>query len=185
MTRPLPLACHPDTPCAALRGIVALARRDGDARLLLEYVLEGDLAALRVPAPATPRRAQELWRHTCLEAFVGTDGGDSYAEINLSPSGEWAAWSFDSYRGGRRDIAMREPRLDILAGTRSLQLRAELDLASLPWLAAADTWRVGLAAVVESGDGAISYWALAHPTGKPDFHAIVGRRCVFTRPPAG
>ncbi|RYG10830.1 MAG: hypothetical protein EON96_16135 [Caulobacteraceae bacterium] len=29
---------------------------------------------------------------------------------------------------------------------------------------------VGLAAVIESFDGTIAYWALAHPSDKPDFH---------------
>ena len=181
MTRPLPLACHPDTPCPALRGASALARRDGASRLLLEYTLEGDIAALRVPAPAGRRRAGELWRHTCLEAFVGTDGLDAYAEINLSPSGEWAAWSFERYRDGRRDVAMPEPRFDVLAGTDSLELCAELDLASLPWLAAADRWRVGLTAVIETRDASVSYLALAHPPGRPDFHAASGRTCLLTR----
>jgi hypothetical protein len=74
---------------------------------------------------------------------------------------------------------MPEPRLDILAGARSLELRAEGDLASLPWLAGADRWRVGLTAVVEARDGSLSYWALAHPPGKPDFHSAAGRRCVL------
>ena len=32
------------------------------------------------------------------------------------------------------------------------------------------TGAVGLTAVVEGLDGAIAYWALAHPSDKPDFH---------------
>ena len=30
--------------------------------------------------------------------------------------------------------------------------------------------RIGLSAVIETTDGALSYWALAHPAEKPDFH---------------
>lgn len=30
--------------------------------------------------------------------------------------------------------------------------------------------RLGLSAVIEGVDGAISYWALVHPSDKPDFH---------------
>ena len=30
--------------------------------------------------------------------------------------------------------------------------------------------RLGLSTVIEDGDGGISYWALAHPSAKPDFH---------------
>jgi hypothetical protein len=32
------------------------------------------------------------------------------------------------------------------------------------------TLQIGLAAVVEAQDGTLSYWALKHPGGKPDFH---------------
>lgn len=29
---------------------------------------------------------------------------------------------------------------------------------------------LGLSAVIEENDGAVSYWALKHPPGPPDFH---------------
>jgi len=35
-------------------------------------------------------------------------------------------------------------------------------------------WRLGISAVIEEADGTKSYWALAHPDGKPDFHAPAG-----------
>jgi hypothetical protein len=31
-------------------------------------------------------------------------------------------------------------------------------------------WRLGLSAVIEETNGTISYWAVAHPPGKADFH---------------
>jgi hypothetical protein len=31
-------------------------------------------------------------------------------------------------------------------------------------------WRLGLSALIEDTSGCKSYWALAHPPGKPDFH---------------
>ena len=33
-----------------------------------------------------------------------------------------------------------------------------------------ENWDLGLSAVLEERDGTKSYWALAHPSGKPDFH---------------
>ena len=30
--------------------------------------------------------------------------------------------------------------------------------------------KLGLSAVIEGADGGLSYWALRHPPGKPDFH---------------
>jgi hypothetical protein len=35
-------------------------------------------------------------------------------------------------------------------------------------------WRLGLSAVIEDTRGSLSYWALAHPPGKPDFHHADG-----------
>jgi hypothetical protein len=68
-------------------------------------------------------------------------------------------------------------RLDIPAPVVSLhqrdgswELRADLDLSSAPGLTDEWAWQTGLSAVVETKDGGISYWALAHPPGKPDFH---------------
>jgi hypothetical protein len=35
---------------------------------------------------------------------------------------------------------------------------------------ASDVSQINLCAVIEEIDGTKSYWALAHPPGKPDFH---------------
>jgi len=40
-------------------------------------------------------------------------------------------------------------------------------LSSLPLDA---RWRLGLSALIEEPSGHKSYWALAHPPGKADFH---------------
>ena len=34
--------------------------------------------------------------------------------------------------------------------------------------------RLALSAVVEADDGTLSYWALRHPPGRPDFHHADG-----------
>ena len=52
-------------------------------------------------------------------------------------------------------------------GAEAFELRAVLDLGEL--MAPNAAWRVGLSAVVEDAGG-VSYWALTHPAGKPDFH---------------
>jgi hypothetical protein len=44
---------------------------------------------------------------------------------------------------------------------------AAVPTAGLPPL----PWRYGLNAVIEEEGGALSYWAIAHPEGKADFHA--------------
>lgn len=178
MTQSLPLACHPDTPCPALASIAVSVRRPrGGACLKLEYTLAGNIADLKVPAPAAPQRVAGLWQHTCLEAFLGLEASPAYLEVNFSPSGEWAAWIFDGYRAGMREADLSAPCIETRHGSGLIVLRAELDLSGQPWLEAAATWQAGFTAVIELLDGTLSYWALAHPPGRPDFHAPSGR-CV-------
>lgn len=133
-------------------------------RLSLRYRLRGDLDRLAIPPPAEPARTDELWRHTCFEAFVG-GAGAGYAEINVAPSGQWAAYRFDSYRAGMAPLDIAAPQIAVTRSADTLELA--IDLAFDPPGAA----RLNLTTVIEDRDGAISYWAFFHPAGKPDFHA--------------
>jgi hypothetical protein len=90
--------------------------------------------------------------------------GGGYLEFNFAPSGQWAAYRFDGYRRGIRDLEYVVPRLTVDQGNERLVLHAEVDLPAIAAIA------VGLSAVIETADGTKSYWALAHPPGKPDFH---------------
>jgi hypothetical protein len=159
---------HVDYPCPAI-AIEAEAERSGD-RLSLAYRLSGDVAAVRWPPPAPPGRADELWRRTCFEAFTAAAVSDAYCEINLSPSGQWATYRFNGYRSGMErtpaEVAPFAPRLE---GKTELLLATEVDLAQVDGLAG-EPWRLGLTAVIQAADGRLSYWSLAHPRGKPDFH---------------
>ena len=81
------LTAHPSTPPGAVRRIEVLVRRS-PAGLELRYEVEGDVGRVLIPPARAPRRADELWQHTCFEAFVGESGSPAYREFNLSPSGE-------------------------------------------------------------------------------------------------
>jgi hypothetical protein len=102
---PLTLACHPQTPCQAIRGVDAVIGAAPGNILTLAFVLECDLSRLRIPEPRSSRRAGGLWAHTCFEVFVMAEDGPGYREFNFSPSGEWAVYAFRSYRdGGELDV---------------------------------------------------------------------------------
>lgn len=161
------LTPHPDTPCPAVRRLEAAARRTGSG-LALRYVLAGDLGGLAIPPAAAAARADGLWAHTCFEAFLGGDG-EAYLEFNFSPSGQWAAYRFDGYRQGMAPLEMAPPRIEVTRSNGVLELTAEITLDLEGPL------RVGLTAVVETASGAVSYWALQHPAGEPDFHHDAGR----------
>jgi len=161
------LLCHPTTPCPALAAIAVTASLGADG-LTLSYRLHGDPAGIRLPAPQPPAPADDLWRHTCCEAFVAAVDGQEYREFNLSPCGRWAAWNFIGYR--RRDEswqAVAAPRISLLHLPDGLKLDTVIPAALLP---ADRPLHVGLTAVVEARAGGKSYWALAHADDQPDFH---------------
>ena len=163
---------HPDSYAGAVSGLSAAAARAGPA-LSLNYRLTGVLDRIVIPSPAAPERTDALWKHTCFEAFIRTPGADSYVELNFSPSSQWAAYGFTGYREGMSPLDIPPPRIERAMKAGSLDLTVSLTLAGLAEFAAAP-WRVALTAVIEDATSARSYWALAHPPGKPDFHRADG-----------
>lgn len=112
-----------------------------------------------------PGRADELWRTTCLEAFLRAEGEDAYREWNFAPSGQWAAYDFASYRERAGNAEVAAPYLRIEDNFTWWALGATIAAES------GVDWRLGLSAVLEEQDGTRSYWALAHANPeKPDFH---------------
>jgi hypothetical protein len=190
------LRIHPDSLCAAVAHIGADVVRSGGGNLVLEYVVTGRIGDLRMPPAAAPERTDELWRHTCFEAFIRTSQGAAYYEFNFAPSTQWAAYRFSGYRSGMRAATeIGAPRIAVQSSQTSYRLQATLDLgqmdlgqmdldqmdldqmASLP---GGTAWRIGLSAVIEETNGPISYWALAHPPGKADFHHSDGFAFEFS-----
>ena len=164
---PLTLACHPQTPSQAIRGIDVVVGGTASGNLTLAFALEGDLSALHIPEPQPCRRVHGLWQHTCCEAFVMAGEGPEYREFNFSPSGEWAVYAFRGYRQGAELEVELAPEIVVRWSGDRLALYAEIRQVFLP---SGRSLRLGLSAIVEDADGMLSYWALRHHPGKPDFH---------------
>ena len=96
------LRLHPDSLCAAATKIEVDIARPRPGSLILSYVVSGRISDLRLPPIVAAARVDELWRHTCFEAFVHPSADPGYYEFNFSPSTRWAAYRFDSYRSGMR-----------------------------------------------------------------------------------
>ncbi|WP_119628348.1 DOMON-like domain-containing protein [Methylocaldum marinum] len=137
--------------------------------LLLEYAVEGDLCKMHIPGHRPACRADGLWQHTCFEAFLMS--GQGYFEFNFAPSTAWAIYHFGAYREGMSAVqAAGPPNIALELDTRSLRLNATIDLSGLSPSVRSENASLALAAVIEEQGGSLSYWALAHPPGKPDFH---------------
>ena len=134
--------------------------------LILSYVVSGRTSDLRWPPVVAAERADELWRHTCFEAFVRPSTGPAYYEFNFSPSTQWASYQFSGYRSGMRVATeISAPRIEMRSDEATFTLQAALELDGL-----SSSLDLGLSAVLEETNGHKSYWALAHPPGKADFH---------------
>jgi len=194
---------HPDSPCGPLTGVEVEVARLGPLILELRYVLRGSVDKISLRSP----EADDLWRHTCFEAFLRVGEEEGYLEYNVAPSGDWKAYSFLGYREGREAAkGAGLARLDLDRRTRPLtaekraqyeasgldsmerfepsyfSAKAQLSLPRALTLALDRPWHLGLSTVVEERNGRLSYWALAHPPGDPDFHH---RDCfVLELPPA-
>jgi hypothetical protein len=177
INRPLlPFARSSDGP---VRALVASAERDGEAGLHFRYALHANPGAVRVPTRCAPRQADELWKHTCFEAFIAGPSRDhEYRELNFSPSTEWAAYSFERYRSGMAPVTLpSEPRIEVTRSGSQLIVEARVGAEALlpeSWRVTGARLQIALSAVIEEENGRLSYWALKHAPDKPDFHHAAG-----------
>lgn len=166
----LPLVAHPDFGNPAVRAIEGGVVRAAGV-LSVVWVLEGELERLRIPAWRGCSGGERLWEHTCFEVFVSRPGAARYHELNFAPSGAWAVYDFERYRT-RAPLADApvDPGIVVQRGESSCELEATLRLERLSPQYAHAPLALALSAVIEDREGGLSYWGLAHPSGKPDFH---------------
>jgi len=165
-----PYAQDASGPVRSLRAGVA---GQADGSLALSYTLDADLGRILVPEAAAAARTDELWKHTCFEAFIASGQGSAYCELNFAPSSQWAAYSFDGYRRGMRPLLLTAPpAIRVTRGADRLELEALVHLGARHDYqpAPGEPLRIALAAVIEDNAGRISYWALRHAASRPDFH---------------
>lgn len=153
-------------------GVCVHHERHGD-RLWVRFVVEGDIDAIRWPAPKPGGREDRLWEHTCFEVFVTTS--DGYREFNLSPSHQWASYRFNGYRADMADApeGVRDLALDLASDMFALEAHIDLPRSA---------GTLALSTVIEAHDGSKSYWALTHPGETPDFHHPASFTLDLTEP---
>lgn len=164
------LIAHPDCVSPPSIRIDAEVIRSAPAVLKLTYVMTGETDTLQIPTRANPKRQDGLWQHTCFEVFVRSLSALNYIEINLCPSGEWAGYFFEGYRTGMRNLILDPPMIETKLGSGTITLVANMALGDCGTQLSEGILQIGLSAVIEARDGTKSYWALAHPEGKADFH---------------
>ena len=164
------LSLHPKSLCPALASIEAMTGYVSSNRVTISYTMTGRIADIAMPPLLSTARSKDLWQRTCFEAFVRPSDGFAYYEFNFSPSCEWAAYRFENYRLGMCEAeGISAVKIDARSDSDSYTLRASLLFDGSFELARATSLHLGLSAVIEETCGRKSYWALAHPSDKPDF----------------
>lgn len=174
------LLYHPDTVDDRIKNThIGVKAQYQDGRLTLHFDVLGEIDNLLIPKPKKPDEANGLWEHTCFEAFISVVEESYYREFNFSPSGDWAAYAFDDYRVAKPWRTHTPPAISYVRTGERLSLEAVISQYDLPENPHKQTYRLGLTAVLESKAGGLSYWALFHPAGKPDFHHRTGFTLSF------
>jgi hypothetical protein len=166
------LTRHPDTPCDAIEHIEVDVSYQAGGALRAQFRLLGDMDRVILPPPRASQREDELWRHTCCEVFVRAHEAAEYFEFNFSPSTAWAAYRFSGYREGMASAEIGVPQIMLNRTADNAELVVTFNVPESD--ASLGKARLGLSCVIEELNGRISYWALAHPHGKPDFHHADG-----------
>lgn len=161
------MICHPLTPAFRARGVDVTYHVVSGGILQLRYDVACDRDSLHLPVhDASGDRADGLWQTSCFELFLRKPGKNSYLEFNFSPSSRWAAYHFSGYREGMAEWTISRPEIRLATSDRGVTLEVALLLPDL-----LDTpCEIGLSAVLHETNDTKSYWALAHPSGNPDFH---------------
>lgn len=163
----VPLICHAQSDWSGIEDIGVTITHAENGELILAYRISGDVSALEIPVQSNPDRIDELWKSTCFELFIGNFEDDGYLEFNFSPSRQWAAYQFAGYRSDMIDLDTEAPIITVAQTADALTLIAKI---MLPDVWQGRSLRAGISAVIATKTGDISYWAAAHPAGKPDFH---------------
>lgn len=140
--------------------------------LTLRYQVDGDSSDLFWPEQKqAPERRDEIWQATCFEFFLASRNNAPYIELNFCPSGDWAAYVFDVYRGSSINPDFSAPRISTTKTTSSSKV---LEVV-IPWLplksllSEGDALIFALTACLQNG-GKQSFWSHAHAADQPDFH---------------
>jgi len=120
---------------------------------------------LLFPIEQSLGRQHELWKQTCFEIFLRPKIGIGYFEINLSTTGAWNIYKFESYRNPQppEEYPLGEV-LSIQSEKEKIVARFKIENADLSLI------EYSLCAVLVLKNGKITYWSTHHSQHKPDFH---------------
>ena len=175
-----PLIPFDDDQCPAVLAMAEFVWKE-DAPFELSFSLCPQLSESSVESPIdclkfnsgkpknSAQRLDNLWRHTCFEAFLACPGAEKYWELNVAPNGDWNLYQFSGYRTGGMAEPLAEPP-EVNFSIDRVGCRCTIQIPLKPWWQHTELPEIALTMVLEDQSGCLSYWAMTHPRDKPDFH---------------
>lgn len=166
-THVLTLVPHPASPVPDGVSVTVAVSCAEAGTWQLDYRLHDAHGVVRWPTAAPRMPSDGLWQHTCCEAFIAVPDSEAYVEFNASPAGQWACYRFSAYRS-RADQGQPtwRPLIECAQDGDTTTVSVPIPPALIP----ARARELGISCVIETHAGAMSYWAIAHPSAQPDFH---------------
>lgn len=112
----------------------------------------------------TTNRADELWKHTCFEAFWAEPGKPDYWEFNVAANGIWNIYYFNSYRSPsppQESYDFELIKFEFSSTKLSALLNCNVAITSL---------EAALTSIIKTNLNQTLYFATCHSGTKPDFH---------------
>ncbi|SRR5258706_8576683 len=138
--------------------------------LSIHYSVHGDIENILLPISVAPARKDDLWKATCFEFFIAIKDQPQYWEFNMSTSGNWNVYTMDAYRqvNMREETVFTQLPFEFRKTSDKISLDISVDLN--PILQPENILELGITTIIQAQDGTETYWALAHPDIKADFH---------------
>ena len=167
------LLAHPDSACRGGCSHPVEARLAAPAQLGCHYALHGDIGRVRLPDSPRGRRARTGCGGTPASRSSWRRRWPATTNSTFHPRSTGRRITSRITAAGMTPARLAQPPAPARAAAAPRGLELVSDAAILrDWRIwpRAPRLQLALAAVVEDEDGRLSYWALRHAPGKPDFH---------------
>ncbi|HAG92296.1 MAG TPA: hypothetical protein DCL41_10505 [Bdellovibrionales bacterium] len=146
--------------------LVGMEIDDGAIHFKFEILSKTQITFETLKSELSRERKDELWKSNCFELFFSF-GQASYFEMNLSPSGDWQFYEFETYR--QRAALPNEFQIFQLQSQKSkdgYEISGTIESQTLNLTEIQSLHPC----VILNLNGKNSFWAPQHNLGSPDFH---------------
>ena len=140
-------------------------------QLELSFLLQGVGDHYLFERESQAKRADELWRATCFEAFVKNLNSKEYWELNIAPNGSWNLYRFSDYREDMQEESrVLTPKVLFKQERDKVRVSIKVDFMEKLFDERVD---FNLALILLDMEGKRHFFTLNPKEGVADFHDFV------------